>query len=210
MSDPKLYEYSSIDATTGKACTVWKPAPSKADALFYKILHHVNREFSDLWAFHTGRKAREVLDASGIFSRTEPPREGHSRLFLRGYWHDLQLLCGYYLIWAAKRDIWGYRLTDDYKLTQAWLSNEEGHETFDSIVRSPEILIIRLGFQTTKNEQLPGLVLQALRQREDSGKRTIVVLEPYSAWAPGGHRAFSAELDAYLTAQYVTVKWKRP
>lgn len=71
------------------------------------------------------------------------------------------------------------------------------------------LLLFRLGFQLTKNEELPAIIWEACRIRESQRLPTILVNEPITPWG-SGHRAWSSGFSSYLEARFLRVEIPPP
>lgn len=70
-------------------------------------------------------------------------------------------------------------------------------ERFSTKISAPGFVVLRLGVQTTRNEELPNIVWETCRIRETRRQPIVLVNEPFTPWG-SGHRCFSPELDRYL------------
>jgi hypothetical protein len=105
---------------------------------------------------------------------------------------------------------WSFSVTSDETLRSLFLtpankfaSKEEREETvpFDHHVRTPKLLIIRLGYMGHKNEAAAGILLTALKQRELLSLPTWVVDSPAVPYAKG-HLAWSERAEQCLIGRY--------
>lgn len=69
--------------------------------------------------------------------------------------------------------------------------------TLEDLVDPPELLILVLGVKTSRNSEMPEILLDSLQSRDFSGKPTWVIDQPHNPLRLG-HRCFSEELISYL------------
>lgn len=110
---------------------------------------------------------------------------------------------------------WSFAISSDETLRALFLapankfaSKEEKDEAvpFDAHVQKPRLLIIRLGYLGHKNDAAAGILLTALKQREERGLPTWVVDSPSVPYAKG-HLAWSERTEACLTERYRRAQW---
>lgn len=75
---------------------------------------------------------------------------------------------------------------------------------FSQRITRAGFLVIRLGFQGTKNTELPGVVWEALRVRESSNLPIVLTCEPFRPWSKS-HPAWSDELDKFIIMKLAKV-----
>ena len=98
------------------------------------------------------------------------------------------------------------QVIDDAQLIEMRF-REDAEESWTQRVSGPGLLVLRLGVTMTKNVELPNAVWEVSRIRETRKLPIALVNEPYTPWTKS-HRAYSPELDRYLTDRFHRVEVK--
>ncbi len=149
------------------------------------------------------RKNDETNELEG--DRTE------DNLFLKGSW---ETVCRH-LRWvlASKHRFvpsFNFKILPDQRLLGVWLSKEaynqraadvrndiETFNTLEDLIEGPQLLILRLGFLSTPNRAMPGVLKQALMIREVALKATWII-EGTELFYGDGHRSYDPDVGKYI------------
>jgi hypothetical protein len=154
------------------------------------------------------------IDRSAFWSREEPGRTAilaASNLWITAEWDDLapHLKGALGLLCYMRPSTFNFRLVTDEDVRLSFVEGGQGStEVGIRELVGPadyDLLILRLGFVSYKNNALPGAVLTAIRHREAMRRPTWVLDTPSHPMATG-HLAYSADLVKHLTAGYRRVR----
>lgn len=177
-------------------CPRHPPIVDPADVQRMTISNYLARDFEDVTPIVLTPNANKYgFLSEGPSASDRRPLKGD--LFVTGFWSDVQPHLGFYLV---KTGLPKYRVMTDMDLVDLRFKRDaEDEAKFLTVVRDLPILIVRVGFVATKIADLSGVIFETLRLREIAGKRTIVVNDGITPWSKT-HKAYSPELDAYLTS----------
>lgn len=166
-----------------------------------KIVAYISKDFGDVRALTTTSGLFVEVGSEGESAKRKRPIA--ENVFIEGLWAHARAHVASYLVAIGRPS---YRIVTDMQLIEMKYTRD-AESTFSSAVRTAPVLVVRLGFQLSTNAELPSVVFEALRQRELEGPnaKTILVNEPFTPWRKG-HKAFSEELAAYVSATFARVK----
>lgn len=170
-----------------------------------EIASYLNTE----WGRHGVIKMKGFQYETSPFFAGDPIQAIPQRLlFVVGEWDDVLPHLGMFA--AAKS---GLRMPDVKVLTDLHIIEtkygRQNDELFSQSISVRGLLVLRLGFQQTRNEELPSIVWEACRVRESRRLPMVLVNEPVTPWG-AGHRAWSAGLASYLEAKFHKVEIPSP
>ncbi len=141
----------------------------------------------------------EDINETGLLDRLDDD------LFIRA--SHQQFLAHWKRILREQEFTFFWRLVTDSKMRDIFVGNDEKFHALSSLVRNPELLVIRMGVLSYKNVAMPGLILEALKIRQFEDKPTWVVNDPDNPFKKG-HLAWSGELEYFLEQNFDTIVLK--
>lgn len=146
------------------------------------------------------------VSSGKIVSRRSPG--GGRWLFVTGAWgavmHHLSFYAAGLVVAGEESDSTiPVEVMTDMQLVEAKYDRDRDG-SFSERISHPGFLVLRLGVQMSRNEELPNLVWEVCRVRETRDLPVALVNEPITPWRKG-HRAWSPELASYLEDRFLCV-----
>lgn len=159
------------------------------------------------WVPILGKPFKDPPRSASPFFRPDPDRPGKYQVvprrpvvFVTGVWDSVVRhvhLMSLVMVVLGELDHQSrVRTWTDMDLIDLRFSRE-AEQTFSQTVTEPGLVLVRLGVQSTRNGELPGIVLELAKLRDIARRPLVLVLDPSSPWK--SHLAYSGELEHWLS-----------
>lgn len=154
-----------------------------------------------------------VVSPLFVQSETDTQDWTTKNLYLKGRWTDL--LPHFKYAFIPRGLDFSFKFTTDEKLKTIWVGDEsykarartkrDDVDTYNSLsdfIVDCNLLIIRLGYLGYRNRAMPGILKEALMQREVLRRPTWLIEDPQTGTFCEGHFSYSDELWGYIQSKF--------